>query len=167
MKELDAYFAAIEGRGYSEAAAPAFLAAWEALEAAFFGRLEAETADLADWRERFRVGATVTVELVETHRREAYFFAVEALAAGMLGAVRQRTMSARLTALVDSAREELEDPGSVPPATAGWIVGIFFARIYGRCTGAGGPDLRTQLPELLFLGISAYFGTEAGLGELI
>jgi hypothetical protein len=72
----------------------------------------------------------------------------------------------RFAAMLDSARDELEDPGSVPAATGGWIVAIFFDRVYRRCTSAGGPDLPSQLPELMFLAISAYFGTEAGLEEL-
>src|SRR5215218_1014517 len=54
---------------------------------------------------------------------------------------------------------KVPDPDLVPAATSAWIIATFFARISGRCTKPHGPDLLSQLPELLFLAVSAYFGS--------
>lgn len=165
MKELDAYLEAVAGGGDGDAA-PHFIAAWERLESAYLKRLTTAIRGIEDWRDRFRAGAMMTVELVERYPHETAFLVVDALAAGSLGRTYQQRIGSRLRELIDTAREELDDPDSVPPATAAWIVGVFFDKIYRRCTGASTLDLRTQLPELLFLGVSAYFGTDAGMEEL-
>lgn len=167
MTGPDPYLRELAERGFQESDAPRFAAAWERLEAAFFDRVAAVAAPYEEWRERFRAAAAETARLVEAHPAEARFLAVDALAAGELGRERQRAFAARLEALLDSARLELADPASVPAATASWIAAMFFNRVYRRCVDPEGPDLPSQLPELLFLAISAYFGIEAGLRELI
>ena len=144
-----------------------FDALWDRLESAYLGGIRAATAPLAGWRDRFRAGAAETARLVEAHPAEARFLAVDSLAAGEHGRRRQKALAAHLAELVDAAREELPEPDLVPQVTASWIVAFFFNRIYRRCATADGPDLPSQLPELTFLAISAYFGTEAGLEELI
>ncbi len=167
MRPLDAYRAAVDASGYRDEHAPLFIAAWEELEAAYLARLQAGVDRRAEWRERLRAGAELTAELVEAHPREARFLAVEPLAVGPLGRARQRDLGIRLAALLDSVREELDSSRRVPPATAHWIVSIFFDRIYKRCATGAGPDLRSQLPQLLFLANTAYFGTEAGFTEFL
>lgn len=144
-----------------------FLARWDRLEAEYVERVTAAAAPFDDWRERFRAAASETAHLVEEHPAEARFLTVDTLAAGQLGRRRQGVLAARLADLLDSARDELADPDRIPEATASWIVAIFFDRVYRRCAISGGPDLPSQLPELMFLAISAYFGTEAGLEELV
>lgn len=144
-----------------------FIAQWDRLEAAYFERLAQVCASASDWRECFRVAAAETARLVEEHRSEARFLVVDALAAGALGQERRRALGRRLAEKLDGARAELADPAAIPPSTAPWIVATFFDRIYRRCVGPDGPDLPSQLPELMFLAISAYFGTDAGLQELI
>ena len=167
MGAPDPYLGILAEHGFRSGDAPRFLASWEQLEALYLERLTVVTAPLGSWRERFRAAATETGALVESHPAQARFLAVDALAAGGLGRERQRALGARLAQLVDLARNELEEPDLVPESTAPWIVAMFFNRVYRRCTRAGGPDLPSQLPELLFLAISAYFGTRAGLEELI
>jgi AcrR family transcriptional regulator len=167
VKPPDLYLRRLAERGYREEDAPRFIAAWERVEAAYFARIAAVTAPFKDWCGRFRAAATETVRLVEAHPAEARFFVVDALVAGELGRQRQQAVAARLAELLDSARVELEDSESVLEGTAGWIVAIFFSRVYRFCVNGGGPSLSSQLPELKFLAISAYLGPEAGLRELI
>lgn len=161
------YLRELAERGYRDEDAPRFVAVWERLEAAYFDRMFVITAPFEEWREKFRAAATETARLVEAFPVEARFFAVDSLAAGALGRKRQGDLAAKIARQVDLAREELDDPGSVPEATGAWIVAIFFDRVYRRCVSPTGLDLPSQLPELRFLAISAYFGTEAGLEELV
>jgi hypothetical protein len=163
----DPYLRELAEHGFHEADAARFAAAWGRLESVYFDRVAAVAAPFGEWRDRFRAGATETARLVEAHPAEARFLAVDALAAGKLGRERQRAFAARLEELLDSARLELDDPESVPAATGSWIAAMFFNRVYQRCVNPEGPDLPSQLPELMFLAISSYFGIEAGLEELI
>jgi hypothetical protein len=167
MSAAGFYLQELAEHGFREADAPRFIATWDRLEAVYFQRLQEVTAPFDEWRDRLRAGAGETARLVEAHPAEARFLAVDALAAGDLGRERQRGFADRLAALLDSARSELEDPDSVPAATSSWIAAMFFDRVYRRCTAPEGPDLPSQLPELLFLAISAYFGTATGLEELL
>jgi len=161
------YLRELAEHGFRETDAARFTAAWERLESLYFERMTEVAAPFTEWRDRFRAGATETARLVEAHPAEARFLAVDALAAGDLGRERQRAFASRLAVLLDSAREEMQDPDSVSVQTSSWIVAIFFDRLYRRCAIPGGPDFPSQLPELMFLAISAYFGTEAGLEELV
>ncbi len=167
MSGHDPYLAELAEHGYRQEDAGRFLAVWERLESAYFERMYEVAAPFEDWRDRFRAAATETVHLVEAYPPEARFMIVDVLFAGGIGRERQRAFSARIVELLDSARAELEDPDSVPETTSSWIAGVFFDRIYRRCGSEDGPDLPSQLPELLFLTISAYFGTEVGLRELL
>lgn len=167
MTAGDSYLRELSSRGYREEDEARFLASWERFEAAYFARMFAVTAPYDGWREQFRAAATETMRLVEAHRPEASFLVVDAIAAGELGRERQRAFAARIVELLDGARQELEDPESIPEATAGWIAAIFFDRVYRRLAGGRDPDLPSQLPELMFLAVSAYYGTGAGLDELI
>jgi hypothetical protein len=143
-----------------------FEAEWDRLEAELLRRLAEACEGLPEWRERLRAAATATVRLAEENPLQARFMTVEALAMGEAGRQRQQALAARLTVCVDGAREQLENPGVLPPATAPWVLGVFFDRIYRRFLGEPGPDLVSQLPELMFIAVSSYFGTEAGLEEL-
>jgi hypothetical protein len=167
VSDADAYLREIAERGYRPGDEPRFRAAYEQLEAAYLDRICIVTEPFGEWRERFRAGATETVRLVEAFPREARFLAVDALAAGELGQRCHRDFAERLVELVETVRAELPDPGAVPSITGAWIVAMFFDRVYRSCTPSDGSDLSSELPELLFLAISAYFGTQAGLEELI
>jgi AcrR family transcriptional regulator len=143
-----------------------FASAWQDLEDAYLTRVESAYGQEQDWRDRFRAGALETFRLAEAHPVAARFLAVAALSAGELGRARQRALGSRIAALVDTVRDELGEPEAVPAITSRWIVSIFFDRIYRHFASADGPDLISQLPELMFLSVSVYFGTEAGLAEL-
>jgi AcrR family transcriptional regulator len=143
-----------------------FLVAWDGLEWAYLERLEASYEGLGNWRERFRAATAETVRLAEANPIWARFLTVAALGAGEAGRERQRTLGRRLATLLDSAREQIDDPEAVPAVTARWVLGIFFDRLYRRFASPEGLDLASQLPELRFLAVSSYFGVEAGLEEL-
>ncbi|HMC49012.1 MAG TPA: hypothetical protein VKH20_00040 [Solirubrobacterales bacterium] len=167
MSDALAYIAEFAESGYQEHDAPRFIAAWDRLESAYFERLSEVCAAASEWRECLRAAAEETARLVEDHRPQTRFLVVDALRAGPLGRERQRALSHRLAQKLDAARAELLHPEAIPSSTAPWVVAMFFDRIYRRCTVEDAPDLFSQLPELLFLAISAYFGTEVGLRELL
>lgn len=143
-----------------------FMAAWDELEAAYLGQLELTYRVQREWRDKLRAGLLETARLAEANPGRARFLAVETLAFGTPGRERQNVLGRRLTELLDTARRHADRPDAAPAVTARWIAGIFFDRIYRRFASPGGPDLVSQVPELMFLAVSAYFGVQAGLAEL-
>jgi AcrR family transcriptional regulator len=143
-----------------------FEAGWDFLERLFVDRLQVAYEPLEDWRDRLRAAAGETARLLEHFPKQAHFLAVDALSVGEAGRARQQALAARLAVFLDEAREDLSDPGAAPAATSGWVIGLFFDRIY-RYTSTGREEqFARDLPELMFLSVSSYFGPEAGLSEL-
>jgi hypothetical protein len=143
-----------------------FHAGWDLLEAELVRRLRAAYRPVSGWRNQLRAAAAEIAELLARFPAEAHFLAVDALSVGDQGRERQQRLAARLAVYLDQARAESGNSGAAPAATSAWVIGLFFDRIY-RCS-AGGREgsFAAELPELMFLAVSAYFGPEVGLAEL-
>lgn len=144
----------------------AFEAAWDWLEGAYRERLAAAYEGIPDLRRCLRAAAMETANLVEERPSEARFLVVETLAVGEPGRRRQQAFGAGIAKLLDVAYAQLDDPPSIPPATSAWVTGMFFDRVYRCLSTERGADLAAQIPELMFLAVSSYFGPEEGLEEL-
>jgi hypothetical protein len=143
-----------------------FQAGWELLEAEFVRRLRAAYERKVGWRSQMRAAADETARLLERYPAQAHYLAVDALSVGEEGRARQQALATRLAVFLDEARAEFQHAPSAPAATSGWVMGLFFDRIY-RCSATGREEaFARELPELMFLAVSAYFGPEAGLAEL-
>ncbi len=142
------------------------LARWDRLERGYLRRVEDAYAAPGAWTDRLRAAATETFRLVEAHPRGARFIVVEAFSIGASGRARQQALLARLATMIDDVRLQLGDPQRVPEITAAWVVGIFFDRIFRALAAGREGELAAQLPELMFLAVSAYLGTDAGRAEL-
>jgi AcrR family transcriptional regulator len=143
-----------------------FEAAWDCYERIYLERIEAAYAKASDWRSRLRAAAMETARLVERWPDQARFMVVETLAVGEQGRHRQQALGARIAKLLDGAFSHLDDPSAIPPATSAWVTGMFFDRIYRCLSTERGADLAAQIPQLMFLAVSSYFGPEEGLSEL-
>jgi AcrR family transcriptional regulator len=143
-----------------------FLAAWDWLEEAYLHRLAIASVGLEDWRQQLRAAATETMRLVAEHPGQARFLTIETLRIGPSGGQRHQILAVRLAEQLDQVREQLEDPAAIPAATAGWVVGIFFDRVYQYLSHGREAELLGEVPQLMFLAVSPYLGTDAGLEEL-
>jgi AcrR family transcriptional regulator len=143
-----------------------FNAGWGLLEAEFVRRLRLAYRPQHGWRDQLRAAIAEAARLFEHYPAQAHFLAVDALSVGEQGRARQQDLAARLAVFLDEARAESEHGGSAPTATSGWVMGIFFDRIYRYSSSGRESQLTADLPELMFLAVSAYFGPEAGLAEL-
>jgi AcrR family transcriptional regulator len=143
-----------------------FVACWDVLERGYVRRLQRAYEPYVDWRERLRAAALETARLLGAYPKQAHFLAVDALSVGEAGRVRQQALAARLAVFLDEAREDLSDPGSAPAATSGWVIGLFFDRIYRYVSTGREDQFHRDLGELMFLAVSSYFGPEEGLAEL-
>jgi hypothetical protein len=143
-----------------------FLASWERHESCYLDRLEQVARPGACWRERFRAATVETLRLAEEERVAARVLVVEPFRFGEVGRRRQQSLSRRLAVSLDTARAELPPDAPASPLAGEWLMAVFFHRVHRRLSTGAGPDLRSQLPELLFLGVAAYFGPEVALAEL-
>jgi AcrR family transcriptional regulator len=143
-----------------------FKAGWDLLEDLYVARVVEAYEPHVGWRNRLRAAARETAILLQTFPKQAHFMAVDALSVGREGRERQQKLAARLANFLDEARQDLEDPGSAPASTSDWVVGLFYDRVY-RYISSGREELFLEdLPELMFLAVSSYFGPEEGLAEL-
>jgi hypothetical protein len=143
-----------------------FEAAWEMLEAELVARLLSAFRREGGWDNQLRAALCEAARLLGRYPAQAHFLAVDALAVGDPGRARQQSLAARLAVFLDEARAESARSGGAPTATSGWVMGLFFDRIY-RYSATGREDqLAGDVDELMFLAVSAYFGAEAGLAQL-
>jgi AcrR family transcriptional regulator len=143
-----------------------FKAGWDLLENLYVERVVAAYRPYENWRDRLRAAARETARLLEAYPKHAHYMAVDALSVGKPGRDCQQDLAARLATFLNEARRDLEDPGSAPPTTSSWVVGLFFDRAY-RYLSTGREKLFVDdLPELMFLAVSSYFGPDEGLAEL-
>jgi AcrR family transcriptional regulator len=143
-----------------------FLAARDWLEEAYLRRIAVASVGLEDWRQQLRAAAAETMRLVAEHPRQARFLTIETLRIGPNGGERHQVLAVRLAELLDRVRDELENPDAIPAATAGWVIGIFYDRVYQYLSSGKEAELLGQVPQLMFLAVSPYYGTDAGLAEL-
>jgi AcrR family transcriptional regulator len=143
-----------------------FNAGWDFLERLYVERVVEAYQPFDGWRNRLRAAARETARLLQEFPKQAHFMAVDALSVVKLSRDRHQDLAARLATLLDEARKDLDDPGSAPATTSSWVVGLFFDRMY-RYLSTGREGLfASDLPELMFLAVSSYFGPEEGLDEL-
>ena len=143
-----------------------FALAWDGLEGAFLERLESCRRGNDRWSDQLRACLAETARLVEAHPVPARFLSISALDAPEPVRAKAAALARRLRELLDTALGQGEDPTVVPEATSRWLLAVFFDRIYRHLSGTDRGDLTAQLPQLMFLAVSAYFGREAGLEEL-
>lgn len=141
-----------------------FLSAWDRLEAIYLTRIALAYEGIEDWRERLRAGLGETLRLIEDHPGPARFLILTTLAAGEAQRARQRQLAANLLERLEEATAGLGLAG--PENGPRYVLAMVFDRIYRHLSSDSGGSLSAQLPELMFLAVSAYLGPEAGLEEL-
>lgn len=143
-----------------------FLVGWDLMRAIYMGRARAAYEAESAWLDQIRALVGETIGCLQECPDEARLLAVEVLELGKVGRERLERLVDELARLVDAGRQELADPGAVPPSTALAIVGGAYHRLT-RVLRAGGPSEADSLrAELVCFAVMPYLGIEAGLAEL-
>ena len=122
--------------------------------------------EFESWRERFRACAWALLDYLRADPEWARLMVTETPEAPPRArAAREGGMEA-LATLLDLARGETEDPGSIPPDTASHLAGAIYSRVQLAVEADGLAHGEELVPELLYVAVSAYFGPEAALEEL-
>jgi AcrR family transcriptional regulator len=119
----------------------------------------------ATWLARVTAGLTTIVERLALDPTLARAVVVEVTAVGAAGRQLQLNAIGRLTEHLDGAREpagDREPPAGVALMSAGAVSGLIFEEVLaGRAA-----ELRTRLPDLIFVMLVPYVGPSAAAAEM-
>ncbi len=143
-----------------------FLAVYEELSERFAERVFAAFEGEEEWRDGLRAAAYAAARWVGEHPREARYATIETMAAGEFAVARREATLRRFVDLIDSGREQLDEPGSVSRAMAEGAIGGILGTLTRNLRR--GIDSRPEalVPELMFLAVRPYLGSEAAREEL-
>jgi hypothetical protein len=122
------------------------------------------------WRDRLRAVAYTMLRFLQEDPIRARAMTVEVLSAGdRAQLIRDAGMQA-LIELIDHGRQELDDPDSMSRATAEAIGGAIYNRMHVAVEDGKLEHeqdyLEHMVPELMYIAVLPYLGTEAAMEEL-
>ncbi len=120
----------------------------------------------APWRDRVRFTAYELLRYFKEDERRTNFGIVEGRSAGERV---QHVIAAEVEAmveLIDEGRQELDDPESLTRATAEDIAGGIFNQLYGQLARGPLPPEEDHIPQMMYVAVLPYLGSEAALEEL-
>jgi AcrR family transcriptional regulator len=137
-----------------------FLAAYESIFAAMLERMRAAYAAEEAWPQRISAGLAALLDLLASEPGYARASIVEALAAGQNAIDRRNVAFAVLQGFFDPARPEVPDHG-VPAIVVEATIGGIHEILYRRIVAEGAAGLRALHPELTYLALSPFVGSDA------
>jgi AcrR family transcriptional regulator len=143
-----------------------FLAAYEEISERFASRVFTAFESEKEWRDGLRVAAYAAAGWVGEHPREARYATIETMTAGEFAVERREATLRRFVDLLDSGREQLDEPGSVSRAMAEGIVGGILGMLTKNLRRGVRARPEDFVPELMFLAVRPYLGHEAAREEL-
>jgi len=118
------------------------------------------------WRNQLRASAYEVLDFLLEDPRRARFMLVDMLSLGdRAQLIRDQAMSF-FSDFLDEGRKELDDPDSVSRATAEGITGAVYHRLHMGVVQDEMDDLMKLVPQLMYVCVLPYVGTEAALEEL-
>jgi AcrR family transcriptional regulator len=139
---------------------------WEEMTDAHVSLVRAAAASEPSWRDGLRAAAYAALRFHQEDEVRARFFLVESLATGEFAQARRDVMMSAFVDLIDSARQELDDPASVPRSEAEAVMGAIYEATVSGMGGRGIDALPELVPQLMYLAVLPYQGAEAAREEL-
>ncbi|HEX4306472.1 MAG TPA: TetR family transcriptional regulator [Solirubrobacterales bacterium] len=143
----------------TECFAAAYASAADELE----GELLAPCEDAAAWAEGLRGSLEALSGILRARPAWALGVLGQAQVAGGAPGARRKEALERLSRAMDRARREIGSRHSPPPTTAAFILAAIESAAVRNLTYRGGRDFAETVPELLYLSVAPYLGTEAAL----
>jgi AcrR family transcriptional regulator len=124
-----------------------------------------DTADGAvGWRDHLRGALTGLLRFLDEQPAVGRALLVEVHAAGPRAVAKRTEAMARAAAMVDLAREESDD--QAPAISAEAVVAGILAVLHSRLAGDQAAGYLPLLPELMYLSVLPFFGTEAATAAM-
>jgi AcrR family transcriptional regulator len=141
------------------------IAVFDHFQADFETEVMAAYASEKSWPDNLRAAAYAIADWSTENPRGMRFGTVEMLWISEAAQARRLHGFETFLGMIEAGREAAPDPGSVPPHTAGRLMGSV-AEILTRRIQGKGFDARAFVPELMALIVTPYLGEEAAAREL-
>ncbi len=118
------------------------------------------------WRDRMRAGAWAALRYLREDRSRTEFFLVEVLNAGEVARAHNDQALQSFVQLVDSGRQELDDPDSMMRSDAEAVVGSIYEMALTQVRHGVLDHCGDFVPQLMHLAVLPYEGPQAAEEEL-
>ncbi|HEX7059286.1 MAG TPA: TetR/AcrR family transcriptional regulator [Solirubrobacterales bacterium] len=142
-----------------------FLSAWQEMNEECMTEMLAAFDAEEDWPDRLRAVARGVVGSL-CHDPERAVFGIEVLSAGDAARARRDMTMRVIASLIDSGRNEMEDPDAVPRTTAEALAGSAYGQVYAKVAQGRIDELPALVPQLMAAAVMPYLGMDVALEEL-
>jgi AcrR family transcriptional regulator len=139
---------------------------WEEMTDAHVALVIDAAARESNWRDGLRAAAYAALRFHREDEVRARFFLIEALGTGEFAQARRDVMMGAFIDLIDSARQELEDPEAIPRSEAEAIIGAIYEATVSGMQEGGIERLPELVPQLMYIAVLPYQGAEVAQEEL-
>jgi AcrR family transcriptional regulator len=130
-------------------------------------RLLRSCAEAGDWASGMRAGLVALAAFVSTEPEAARGLLAEPGGASAAVAAKREEVVERLSLAVDRGRRERIAPGhEIPAATARFVLGAIESAILKFLSDPGRDGFQEELPDLLYLAVELYLGSDAARSEV-
>jgi AcrR family transcriptional regulator len=120
----------------------------------------------ARWPDSLRAAAYAHARWILDNPKKMRFGLLETLWVGEMTSALRDNLFRSYIEMVDAGREVAADPGAIPAHTAEGVVGSITQVVVRHMGQAGGIDLVSQVPEMMYLAVRPYLGEEEARKEL-
>lgn len=119
------------------------------------------------WHDRIWAGAWAAMRFLQEDAVRARFFVVAVNGAGARAQARRDRVLQGLADMIDSGRNELDEPHAVSRSTAEMISGAIYGTIMTKVRDGAIERGEEFLPELVYMAMMPYLGASAAEEELL
>ncbi len=153
-------------RRYFDDEAACFQAAWEFVSDRYMPNALAAYQGASGWREQIRAVGQAILDYLLEHPDHGRILFVEGPAPGEPARAPLDPNVDVFIELIDGGRREMDDPDMLTRATAEGLAGAVNERIAVCLLRGADDELPKLLPELMYLVVLPYLGSEAAIEEL-
>lgn len=143
-----------------------YAAVWDEVNFEFDQRVFPAVMEPGPWRDRARAALEAGLRFLAEDDARARLYVSEVMFAGAALRERRETAMRRMIALIDLGRAEAPDPEQVPDILADAIAGAIWHRANHLIRHGRSAELPSDLPQLLYLVLLPYLGSEVAQDEL-
>lgn len=118
------------------------------------------------WPDSLRAAAYAHVDWILENPKKTHFGLLETLWAGEMTSALRDNLFRSYVEMIDAGREVAPNPDAMPAYTAEGAVGAITQVVVRNMGKPGGGDLRSQVPEMMYLAVRPYLGEKVARREL-
>lgn len=118
------------------------------------------------WPDSLRAAAYAHADWILENPKKMHFGLLETLWAGEMTSALRDNLFRSYIEMIDAGREVAPDPDAIPAYTAEGAVGSITQVVVRNMGRPDGGDLRSQVPEMMYLAVRPYLGEEVARREL-